>query len=194
MGVRRPVLRTGVVLANEGGAFPKLLLPFKFFAGGPLGSGKQWLPWIHIEDEVRAIQFALTNEEADGPFNLSAPNPVTNSEIAKKLGEILGRPSFVPAPGFALQTVLGEMSVLVLEGQRAVPAKLQALGFQFKYPTIEPALRQLLAKPATASESGAPPASPDAAGIAAAAAGQMAEPEQKPPQEQPEEQPEKADA
>ncbi len=156
MGVRRPVLRTGVVLANEGGAFPKLLLPFKLFAGGPLGNGKQWLPWIHIEDEVRAIQFALTNEQADGPLNLAAPNPVTNSEIAKKLGEILGRPSFVPAPGFALKTVLGEMAVLVLEGQRAVPAKLQALGFQFKYPTIEPALRNLLAKPAAAGPNGAP--------------------------------------
>ena len=160
LGVRRPVLRTGVVLANEGGAFPKLLLPFKLFAGGPLGSGKQWLPWIHLEDEVRAIQFALTNEEADGPLNLAAPNPATNSEIAKKLGEIMGRPSFVPAPGFALQAVLGEMSVLVLEGQRAVPAKLQALGFQFKYPTLEPALRQLLAKPAATPPSGAPNGQP----------------------------------
>lgn len=158
MGVRRPVLRTGVVLANEGGAFPKLLLPFKLFAGGPLGDGKQWLPWIHIEDEVRAIQFALTNDQADGPLNLAAPNPVTNSEIAKKLGEVMGRPSFVPAPGFALKTVLGEMSVLVLEGQRAVPAKLQAMGFQFKYPTIEPALRNLLAKPAAAAPNGAPAA------------------------------------
>ncbi len=184
LGVRRPVLRTGVVLANEGGAFPKLLLPFKLFAGGPLGSGKQWLPWIHLEDEVRAIQFALTNEDADGPINLSAPNPVTNSEIAKKLGEILGRPSFVPAPGFALQTVLGEMSVLVLEGQRAVPAKLQALGFQFKYPTIEPALRQLLAKPAevapSAAPAGQPPAAPSAAPSAAQPGPQPEAPEQNP--------------
>ena len=195
MGVRLPVLRTGVVLANEGGAFPKLLLPFKLFAGGPLGSGKQWLPWIHIDDEVRAIQFALTNEGADGPLNLSAPNPATNSEIAKKLGEIMGRPSFVPAPGFALQTVLGEMSVLVLEGQRAVPAKLQALGFQFKYPTLEPALRQLLAKPAETSQNGAPtgqakPQQPQAAQSAA-----QPQPEQPVPQpESPEPQPQKAGA
>jgi uncharacterized protein (TIGR01777 family) len=154
MGVRRPVLRTGVVLANEGGAFPKLLLPFKLFAGGPLGNGKQWLSWIHIEDEVRAIQFALTNEQAEGPLNLAAPNPVTNSEMAKKIGEVMGRPSFVPAPGFAIKMALGEMSVLVLQGQRAVPAKLQALGFQFKYETIEPALRDLLDKPAVAGHNG----------------------------------------
>jgi len=200
MGVRRPLLRTGVVLANEGGAFPKLLLPFKFFAGGPLGSGKQWLPWIHIEDEVRAIQFALTNEEADGPINLSAPNPVTNSEIAKKLGEILGRPSFLPAPGFALQTVLGEMSVLVLEGQRAVPAKLQALGFQFKYPTIEPALRQLLAKPAEAAQSGPPAGQAQKQQAAQPQQSQLQQPvqisesEQKPPLDQPAEQPEKTGA
>ena len=203
LGVRRPVLRTGVVLANEGGAFPKLLLPFKFFAGGPLGSGKQWLPWIHIEDEVRAIQFALTNEAADGPINLAAPNPVTNSEIAKKLGEILGRPSFLPAPGFALQTVLGEMSVLVLEGQRAVPGKLQALGFQFKYPTIEPALRQLLAKPAEAGQGGTPAGQSQKQQASQPQASQSQQPVQPPlpeqkrpeqPQAQPEqpEQPQKA--
>jgi uncharacterized protein (TIGR01777 family) len=192
LGIRRPLLRTGVVLANEGGAFPKLLLPFKFFAGGPMGSGKQWLPWIHIEDEVRAIQFALSNEEADGPLNLSAPNPVTNSEIAKKLGEIMGRPSFVPAPGFALQTVLGEMAVLVLEGQRAVPAKLQALGFQFKYATIEPALRQLLAKPAEAGETGAPTRQPQQQ-QAPQLQTQLSQPEQPVQQSEPEKQPEQTE-
>lgn len=154
MGVRRPVLRTGVVLANEGGAFPKLVLPFKLFAGGPLGSGKQWLPWIHMDDEVRAILFVLANEQADGPFNLAAPNPVTNSEMAKKIGEVMGRPSFMPAPGFAINTALGEMSVLVLKGQRAVPTKLQALGFQFKYETIEPALHNLLDKTPVAGQNG----------------------------------------
>jgi uncharacterized protein (TIGR01777 family) len=146
LGLRRPVLRTGIVLANEGGAFPKLLLPFKFFAGGPLGSGKQWLPWIHMEDQVRAMLFLLKHEQADGPFNLAAPTPVTNGEMAKQIGEVLGRPAFVPAPGFAMKTVLGEMSVMVLEGQRAVPAKLQALDFQFKYATLPGALRNLLGK------------------------------------------------
>jgi uncharacterized protein (TIGR01777 family) len=154
MGVRRPVLRTGIVLANEGGAFPKLLLPFKLFAGGPLGNGKQWLPWIHIEDEVRAIQFLLANEQADGPFNLCAPNPVTNSEMAKQIGEVMGRPSFMPAPGIAMKSVLGEMSVLVLEGQRAVPTKLQALSFQFKYETLAPALRDLLGKTQPSGQTG----------------------------------------
>ena len=148
LGVRRPVLRTGIVLANEGGAFPKLLLPFKLFAGGPLGSGKQWLPWIHIADQIAAIQFLLHNEAADGPFNLSAPTPVTNSEMAKAIGEVMGRPAIVPAPAFAMRTALGEMATLVLDGQRAVPSKLQALGFQFKYETVLPALRDLLGKPA----------------------------------------------
>ncbi len=156
LGVRRPVLRTGIVLANEDGAFPKLLLPFKFFVGGPLGNGKQWLPWIHIADEVRAIQFLLTNEQADGPYNLAAPQPVTNNEMAKQIGEVMGRPSFVPAPAFALQAVLGDMSKLVLEGQRAVPTNLQALHFTFKYETVQPALRNLLDK----GEAAAQPAQP----------------------------------
>lgn len=150
LGVRRPVIRTGIVLSNDGGAFPKLLLPFKFFAGGPLGSGKQWLPWIHIADEVRAIQFLLANEQADGPFNLAAPNPVTNAEMAKEIGAVMGRPAFLPAPGFAMKTVLGEMAVMVLEGQRAVPARLQQLGFQFQYATLQPALRDLIGGKATA--------------------------------------------
>ena len=144
MGIRRPILRTGIVLSNDGGAFPKLVMPFKFFAGGPLGSGKQWLPWIHIDDQVRAIQFVLANDQADGPFNLAAPNPVTNREMAKAVGEVMGRPAVLPAPGFAMQTLFGEMSTLLLEGQRAVPKKLQELGFQFKYDTVQAALRDLL--------------------------------------------------
>jgi uncharacterized protein (TIGR01777 family) len=144
MGVRRPIIRTGIVLSNEGGAFPKLVLPFRFFAGGPLGSGKQWYPWIHIEDEVRAILFLLQHEQADGPFNLAAPNPLTNKELAAVIGKVMGRPALMPAPGFALQTLLGEMSTVVLDGQRAVPARLQALGFDFKYPTAEEALKALL--------------------------------------------------
>lgn len=159
LGVRRPVLRTGIVLANEGGAFPKLLLPFKLFAGGPLGSGKQWLPWIHVADQIAAIQFLLQNGSAEGPFNLAAPTPVTNSEMAKAIGEVMGRPSIVPAPALAMRTALGEMATLVLDGQRAVPSKLQALGFQFKYETILPALRDLLGKPAAGEQAAAPPAS-----------------------------------
>ncbi|HQY91031.1 TIGR01777 family oxidoreductase [Caldilinea sp.] len=144
LGVRRAIIRTGVVLSNEGGAFPKQVLPFKLFAGGPVGSGKQWYPWIHIDDEVRAIQFLLQNEKATGPFNLTAPNPVTNQEFGQIVGEVLGRPSFVPAPGFAMKAVFGEMSVVLLEGQRAIPQKLLDLGFKFKFETAQAAVRALL--------------------------------------------------
>lgn len=158
LGVRRPILRTGIVLANEGGAFPKLLLPFKLFAGGPLGNGKQWLPWIHIADHVRAVQFLLQTEAADGPFNLVAPNPVTNAEMAKAIGEVMGRPAFVPAPAFALRTALGEMSALVLAGRKVVPTKLQALGFSYQYETLLPALRNLLDKSAAPHQTAQPQA------------------------------------
>lgn len=158
-GVRRAVIRTGVVLSNDGGAFPKQVMPFKFFAGGPVGSGKQWYPWIHIDDQVRAIQFLIANEEAEGPFNLSAPNPVINKEFGKLIGEVLGRPSLMPAPGFAMQTVLGEMAMILLEGQRAVPQRLLELGFKFKYETALVALKSLLGSSA-ASSGGASTANP----------------------------------
>ena len=144
MGIRRPVLRTGVVLSTEGGAFPKMMLPFKFFAGGPIGSGKQWLPWIHLEDEVRAIQFLLNHESATGPFNLAAPTPVTNKEFGKTLGKVMERPALAPAPAFVMKTVFGEMSTVLLDGQRAIPNRLEEAGFTFKFPTLEAALRDLL--------------------------------------------------
>ena len=155
MGVRRPVIRTGIVLSNEGGAFPKLVMPFKFYAGGAVGSGKQWLPWIHIDDEVRAIQFLLTNDRADGAFNLAAPTPVTNKEMAKIVGEVLGRPSALPAPAIAMKTLFGEMSTILLEGQRAVPKKLESLGFTFKFETAQAAVQDLLgSKAASATPAG----------------------------------------
>lgn len=143
MGIRRPILRTGIVLSNKGGAWPKIKLPFMLFAGGPLGSGKQWYPWIHMTDEVRAIKFILENPEANGSFNLSAPTPVTNKELAKITGSVMGRPSFFPAPGFALKIALGEMATIVLDGQRVVPHKLEEMGFTFKYPDAESAVREL---------------------------------------------------
>lgn len=143
LGIRRPVIRTGVVLSKQGGALPKMTLPFRFFAGGPLGSGKQWLPWIHITDTVRAIKFLLENPQADGPFNLAAPNPLTNAQFSEILGATLRRPAFMPAPSFALKAVLGEMSTMVLDGQRAIPQKLEALGFSFTYPSAREALSQL---------------------------------------------------
>jgi uncharacterized protein (TIGR01777 family) len=123
-----------------------MVLPFRFFAGGPLGSGKQWLPWIHIEDEVKAIRFLLENDAARGPFNLAAPNPVTNREFAQHAGRILHRPALFPAPAALLRLALGEIATLVLEGQRAIPRRLLDLGFSFEYPEIEAALRDLLRK------------------------------------------------
>jgi uncharacterized protein len=145
-GVRRPVIRTGIVLSNEGGAFPKLVLPFRLFAGGPIGSGKQWYPWIHIEDEVRAILFLLEHESATGPFNLTAPAPLTNKELAATIGKVMGRPALFPAPGLAMRMVFGEMATVLLDGQRAIPQRLQECGFTFTYPTAEEALRDLLKK------------------------------------------------
>ncbi|MCS6828376.1 MAG: TIGR01777 family oxidoreductase [Caldilinea sp.] len=159
-GVRRAVIRTGVVLSNEGGAFPKQILPFKLFIGGPVGSGKQWYPWIHIEDQVRAILFLIADERAEGPFNLCAPNPVTNKEFSKLIGEVLGRPSFLPAPAFALKLLFGEMAMILLEGQRAVPQRLLELGFQFKYETARAALQDLLGKPSPAGSAATKSESP----------------------------------
>ncbi len=143
-GVRRAVLRTGVVLSREGGALPKMLLPFRLFAGGPAGSGRQYMPWIHLADEVGAIRFLLETPEAAGPFNLTAPAPVTNRQFSTVLGRVLGRPSFMPAPAFALKLALGEMSKIVLEGQRALPRRLEEAGFPFRFPDLETALRDLL--------------------------------------------------
>jgi len=144
VAVRRPIIRTGIVLSKAGGAFPKMILPFKFFAGGPLGSGKQWMPWIHITDQVRAIKFVLDNPRANGPFNLAAPNPVTNQQFSEILGATMRRPAFMPAPSIAMKTLLGEMSTIVLDGQRVVPQKLEQLGFTFTYPTLREALRNLM--------------------------------------------------
>jgi uncharacterized protein len=144
MGVRRPILRTSIVLTTQGGALPKVLLPFRFFGGGPLGSGRQYWPWIHIADEVRAILFLLEHESATGPFNLCAPDTVTNKEFANTVGKVMGRPALMPAPEVALKLVLGEMSAVVLNGRRAIPMRLQELGFTFSFPTLESALRDIL--------------------------------------------------
>ena len=144
MGVRRAVIRTGVVLSNEGGALPRMLLPFRFFVGGRLGSGKQWFPWIHIADEVGAIRFLVENETASGPFNLSAPAPLTNAEFSRLLGQQLRRPAFVPTPAFALRLLFGEMATALLDGQRSVPRRLLQLGFAFQFPDAGPALTNLL--------------------------------------------------
>ena len=144
MGVRRAVIRTGVALSKRGGALPRMMLPFRFFVGGRLGNGRQWVPWIHMRDEVRAIRFLIENESSSGAFNLTAPHPVTNAEFAHTLGRELGRPSFMPAPAFALRTLFGEMATILLDGQRAVSQRLVQVGFDFEFPELGPALRDLL--------------------------------------------------
>lgn len=144
LGVRRVVLRTGLPLTLQGGAMPLLVLPFRLFAGGWFGDGRQYYPWIHIEDYIAALAFLLENQQAHGVFNISAPQPALNRQFAATLGRVLRRPSWLPTPRFAMQLALGEVSTVVLDGQNAVPAALQAAGFQFKHPELEPALRDLL--------------------------------------------------
>jgi uncharacterized protein (TIGR01777 family) len=138
------LLRTGLVLSKKGGALPQIALPFQVFAGGPLGSGRQYMPWIHLEDWLALTRWALTTPSVTGPLNFAAPNPVTNAEFARALGRALGRPAFMPAPAFALRLALGEMAdALLLTGQRVLPAKARALGFGFRYETIDEALRAI---------------------------------------------------
>jgi len=144
LGIRRAVIRTGLVLAPQGGILPMILLPFRLFAGGPLGSGEQYVPWIHLEDEVNAIRFLLNAEGARDAYTLSAPYPVKQRELAKIAGRLLHRPSFIPAPGFILKLALGEKSTLVLDGQRAVPERLIKAGIQYKYEKLESALKDLI--------------------------------------------------
>jgi uncharacterized protein len=143
-GVRRALIRSGVVLDPDEGALRRLVLPFRLFAGGPMGSGRQWFSWIHPADEIAAIRFLIENPQASGAFNLCAPGPLTNAEFGKVMGRVLGRPSWLPVPGFALRLALGEVASTVLEGQRAAPKRLLDLGFKFRFPDAEAALRDLL--------------------------------------------------
>lgn len=137
-------IRTGLVLARNGGALPRMLLPFWLGFGGPLGSGRQYWPWIHWQDWVGLVRFAIESRAASGPMNLTAPNPVTNSDFARELGRAMHRPAVVPTPGFALRLLLGEMAdALLLSGQRARPAKAERLGFTFAFTHLDGALRAL---------------------------------------------------
>jgi len=145
-GLRVVRLRIGIVLEKGGGALQKMIPPFQFFIGGPLGNGRQWMSWIHREDVVGLILWALENSKVSGALNATAPNPVTMKEFADTLGKVMHRPSFAAVPGFVLKTLLGEMSDLLLKGQRVVPEKALRLGYQFKYPSLEPALRAILKK------------------------------------------------
>jgi uncharacterized protein len=142
-GIRVIRVRTGIVLGKGRGALAKMVPPFKMFAGGPLGSGKQYMPWIQIEDEIGLLLFLIENENARGAFNATAPNPVTMEEFARALGEVLNRPSWVSVPPSALALLTGEMADMLLTGQKAVPEAASKLGYNFKYPMIGAALQSL---------------------------------------------------
>ncbi|MEF3697548.1 TIGR01777 family oxidoreductase [Desulfolutivibrio sp.] len=146
MGVRRVIVRTGVVLGAGGGALARMLPPFRLGLGGPVGDGKAWFPWIHLQDEVRAIAFLLTRPEAMGPFHLVAPGVVTNGQLAAALGKALGRPTVLRVPAFALRLALGEMAdAALLASLRVAPTRLAALGFVFDFPDLASALADLTA-------------------------------------------------
>jgi uncharacterized protein (TIGR01777 family) len=141
LGVRVVLNRTGVVLSESGGALEKMLPFFKLGIGGPVAGGRQYVPWVHVDDVVGAILFVLDNEAASGPVNVTAPEPATNSELSKALGRVLRRPAFAPVPALAVKTLYGQMAEIVITGQRAVPARLTELGYVFTQPELEAALR-----------------------------------------------------
>ena len=145
MGVRRVIIRTGIVFSTgKGSALNRLVLPFKLYGGGPIGSGKQYLSWIHETDEARAVRFLIENKDGRGAFNLTAPNPATNEEVGKAIARVLHRPYYLPAPEFAFKLAFGEVSSLVTEGQRVMPERLLEHGFEFQFPELEPALQDIL--------------------------------------------------
>lgn len=144
-GIRTVLARFGIILAEHGGALAKMLTPFRMGIGGRIGNGKQWMSWIALEDVVGAIQFMIHDRFVNGPVNFVAPNPVTNAEFTKTLGNVLSRPTFLPVPAFGVRLAFGEMGdALLLAGQRVAPAVLQARGFGFNWPRLEPTLKHLL--------------------------------------------------
>ncbi|NCE84146.1 TIGR01777 family oxidoreductase [Pseudomonas sp. Q1] len=143
LGLRVVLVRTGLVLAAEGGFLSRLLLPFKLALGGPIGDGRQWMPWVHIKDQIALIDFLLHKPDASGPYNACAPHPVRNREFAKTLGQVLHRPAFMPMPALALKVALGELSGLLLGGQKAVPERLLAAGFTFQFTDLHAALEDI---------------------------------------------------
>lgn len=143
-GARVVLLRIGVVLATDGGALPAMLRPFRLGLGGPLGSGHQYFPWIHLDDLVGAILFALDTPGLAGPVNAAVPNPPTQAEFARTLGRALGKPAILPAPAFALKLLLGEKADIILNGQRAIPNALRARGFKFTYTELDKAFADLI--------------------------------------------------
>lgn len=146
LGIRVVLVRTGLVLATDGGFLKRLLLPFKLGLGGPLGNGRQWMPWIHLADQIALMDFLLQRGQASGPYNACAPQPVRNREFARALGRAVHRPAMLPAPAFVLRVGLGELSGLLLGGQRALSTRLSAAGFSFRFTDLDAALADLLGR------------------------------------------------
>lgn len=151
-GSRVVILRTGMVLEQDGGALPKMVLPFRLFAGGPVMPGNQWVSWIHRKDHVGLIQWALSTTTIAGPINAVAPEPVTMKTFCEILGHVLHRPSWLPIPGVALSILLGELGTLMTTGQRVIPEKAMTEGYTFQYPTLKSALQAILVRRAEASQ------------------------------------------
>ncbi|HEY6779894.1 MAG TPA: TIGR01777 family oxidoreductase [Thermoleophilaceae bacterium] len=140
-GLRVVRVRTGVVLSPSGGALEKMLPFFKLGIGGPVAGGRQYVPWVHLDDVVGALVFCLDNEAATGAINVTAPTPTTNAELSKALGRVLKRPAFLPVPGLAVKTLYGEMASIVTNGANVQPKRLEELGYEFRQPALEPALQ-----------------------------------------------------
>jgi uncharacterized protein (TIGR01777 family) len=145
LGVRYVAIRSGLVLGQEGGVLPRFLMPYRFFVGGTLGSGRQWFSWISLEDEIRAIRFLMENSGLQGAFNLTAPNPVTMRQFSRVLGRVLHRPAWARVPAFVLRLAFGPMAEeTLLASQKAVPKRLLEAGFTFRYPELRAALEAII--------------------------------------------------
>ncbi|MDF2858438.1 MAG: dependent epimerase family protein [Neobacillus sp.] len=143
-GIRSVFMRFGVVLGKEGGALPLMSLPYKLFVGGTVGTGKQWVSWVHVTDVIRSIAFAIETSELSGPVNATSPSPCRMEDFGKTIGSVLQRPHWLPVPSFAMKLALGQKSALVLEGQQVLPQVLMNAGFEFAFPSLDGALRDLL--------------------------------------------------
>ncbi|MEJ2642009.1 MAG: TIGR01777 family oxidoreductase [Desulfosarcinaceae bacterium] len=144
-GARVVLMRFGIVLGSEGGAIPKMLPTFRLGLGGPLGSGEQWFPWLHIEDLYRGVRFLMAQPALKGPINFTAPQPIRQAEMAKRIGRLLHRPAILPTPAFAVKLAMGELGETLLASQRVIPDRLSQAGFEFSFPEMETALRDILA-------------------------------------------------
>lgn len=144
LGIRTVLTRFGLILGRDGGVLPQLSLPYRFFAGGTVGSGDQWVSWVHKDDVAELIRDVIENEQYTGPVNVTSPHPVTMREFGQATGDVMHRPHWLPAPTFAFKLLFGEMSMLILKGQQVIPEKAQKLGFHFTYPHLKGALHDLL--------------------------------------------------